>query len=79
MEMYKPNDLDMSEGMKVEDKLKEHTNFQKKQQSIVFIDATKTPFEKELDSKANEIKNQKKKLQGNFGTAVELTQEQTKL
>lgn len=42
----------------IEEKLREHTNFNKKQhQQINFLE--KTPFEKELELKAIEMKNAK--------------------
>ncbi len=51
--MFKNNNIN-----DLEEKLKEHTNFNKKQQNpINFIE--KTPFEKELELKAQEMKNAK--------------------
>lgn len=51
VDMFKQNKGDYDQ------KLKEHTNFQKKHQAINFQD--KTPFEKELEQKALELKKKK--------------------
>ena len=41
----------------IDERLREHTNFQKKNQQINFQE--KTPFEKELEQKFHEIKQKK--------------------
>lgn len=54
-------------GGEIEEKLREATNFQKKKQNNIINFSEKTPFEKELDIMANEIK---KKKTNNGGSGV---------